>query len=105
MPSETSNTWKMMITPMSPISMATSSSTMLKPRAETRCREGRIALGRARIDVGDHGMAMRRKVLRRLFGQAPFDGDLHGRPGRHRRRSRDEVGQRHDRKLVCPVRE
>src|SRR6266581_4958956 len=95
MPSDTWNTWKMMIMPMSPISMATSSSTMLKPRAETRCREGRIALGRARIDVGDHGVAVRRKPLRHLFGQAPSDGDLHGRPGRHRGRSRDGIGQRH----------
>src|SRR5437762_6247957 len=104
MPSETSNTWKMMIMPMSPISMATSSSTVLKTRSETRCRKGRIALGRARLDVGDHRMAVRRKVLRHLLGQAPSDGDLHRRSGGRRRRHRDGVGQRHDRKLVRPVR-
>src|SRR5437773_2337446 len=104
MASDTSNTWKMMIMPMSPISMATSSSTMLKPCAETRCREGCIALGRARIDVGDHRVVVRRESLRRLFGQAPFDGDLHGRPGRCRGRGRNGIGQRHDRRLVWPVR-
>src|SRR5436309_5467687 len=101
--SDTWKTWKMMIMPMSPISMATSSSTMLKPRSETRCRKGRIALGRARIDVGDHRVAVRRKLLRHLFGQAPSDGDLHGRPGGRRRGHRDGVGQRHDLRLVCPV--
>src|SRR5882762_6148759 len=48
-------------------------------------------------------MAVRGEVLCRLVGQAPSDGDLHGRPGRRGRRSRDEIGQRHARKLVCPV--
>src|SRR6267378_1037187 len=49
-------------------------------------------------------MAVRGKVLCLLFGRAPSDDNLHGRPGRRGRRSRDEIGQRHARKLGCPVR-
>ena len=44
--------------------------------------------GRTRIDVGDHRVAVRRKPLCHLVGQAPSDGDLHGRPRRHGGRSR-----------------
>ena len=41
-PSEVSNTWKMMITPIRLITMATISSTMLKPRDGRRAMRARM---------------------------------------------------------------
>src|SRR5262245_21012193 len=75
-PSETSNTWKMMITPISPITIATISSIMLKPRANARferVRMGSVVVG----DRFDDGVLVRRETLRRFQRHSPEHGDRH----------------------------
>src|SRR5262245_60971899 len=76
MPSDTSNTWKMMIVPIKPISMATISSTMLKPRARLWRRAFMAWLD---LDQGHHDVAVRRHSERRLLGKLPEELDLDGR--------------------------
>src|SRR5882672_267246 len=59
---------------------------------------------RSRVDVGGHGVVVRRKPLGDLFGQAPPDNDLHGGSGRSHR-IRNLIAERNDRRLVRAVRE
>src|SRR5437870_308096 len=68
MPSDTSNTWKMMTVPMSAMAIATISSTMLMPA----CR----AL--VAIDGRHDGVVVHRKPLGGFLGRAPEHFDLHG---------------------------
>src|SRR5712691_238494 len=88
MPSETSNTWKMMIMPISPISMATISSTMLKPREAERWRDWGMARSLDE-DRHDRHVTVRRQAERGLLREQPENLDLDRRPvrrckGRHR---------------------
>src|SRR5882672_4457059 len=81
MPSETSNTWRMMIMPIRPMTMATISSIMLKPRADF---EGvRMGLrGRVVGDGGERRMLVRGEVFGDLLGHPPAQGDLYQAPER-----------------------
>src|SRR5215813_5286872 len=76
-PSETSNTWKMMITPISPITIAIISSIMLKPRSNARFEKVRMGSGGVVGDICDHRVLVRRDTLRRFLGQSPEHGNLH----------------------------
>src|SRR5262245_2563875 len=75
MPSDTSNTWKMMIVPMSAMAIATISSTMLMPRAVRRLRIALMAS--VRVHGGHHRVVVGGQALRGLFRGLPEDFDLH----------------------------
>src|SRR5262245_32675879 len=88
MPSDTSNTWKMMMVPIRAMAIATISSTMLMPACRMCVRMVSSLLLLVPIHGRGDRVVVRRKVLRFFLRVAPEDLDL------HRRALRGAVGDR-----------
>src|SRR3954466_10306704 len=87
MPSDTSNTWKMMMVPMSEMAMATISSTMLMPAAWRRLRMAFMAS--VPVHGGEHRVVVGGQALGCLFRRAPENLDLDRRALGGRQRNGD----------------